>query len=576
MNRRFFLGASLVALAGRSGGTAWADPLRRPRPRPVPAPEALLARARLGAGQLGFLAFDLRSGAVRASHQPDLPLPPASTLKIVTALYALDRLGARHRFATRVLRAGDSLVLAGGGDPTLDTDALAGLARETAKAASGWQPARFLVWGGALPRIDEVAPGQAAHLAYNPTLSGMMLNFNRVHLGWHCAESCAFSLEARAARRSPRAYTVQAALRQGGGFGYAVAGVVEHWQIPRAGLGKSGSRWLPVRQPEIYAGDVFQTLCRAEGLALPEPEVTHVAPDGVDLARHDSAPLPEILTGMLEFSTNLTAEAVGLAASGASGLRESAAEMARWIMGITADAGAVPHGGTGGGNAAPSGLGVMPTEGAPQDALAPAGGAQAVAVDGMQAGVADGTRGAAGHGTAARNGSAVPDSGTEAVGVGAPGDDMPVPDRGTLAVRFLDHSGLSGENRITARALAGLLMRDEHRAVLSSMLKTDPLRDVLGKAAQGDGQGGAPRVRAKTGTLNFVSCLAGYAWTPEPDTEGVAFAILAADQGRRAATAGAELPDGVLAWVKRAKEMQRDLIEGALRPTVDLPLPPEI
>lgn len=498
MKRRVFLAASLAVLAGAGqagAGQAGAEVGLRPRRKPALAPSARLQAARLGRAELGFFAVDLASGAVRVSHQPDLPLPPASTLKTVTALYALDRLGGAHRFQTRVIRAGDALVLAGGGDPVLDSDALAGLAAATMRAVGDWRPARFLVWGGALPRMAEVAPGQAAHLAYNPAVSGMMLNFNRVHLGWRCADNCAFNLEARAARSSPRAYTVSAAARPGGGaFVHSLTGGVEQWQVPRAGLGKAGSRWLPVRQPELYAGDVFQTLCRAEGLVLPAPEITDLRPEGAVIARHDSPPLTEVLRGMLDHSTNLTAEAVGLAASGAGDLAGSAAAMARWVAG-----------------------------------LAGRGGAQAGGVSGADWDAASG-------------------------------------------LRFVDHSGLSGDNRVTARALAGLLARPEARQALRGLLKTDPLRDVLGKDARGDGRNGAAVVAAKTGTLNFVSCLAGYAGTPEGAE--VSFAILSADLGKREETAGQELPAGVLAWVKRSKEMQRDLVEGAVRgadPGRDLP-----
>lgn len=502
MKRRVFLGVSLAVLAGAGqagAGQAGAEVGLRPRRKPALAPLARLQAARLGRAELGFFAVDLGTGAVRDSHQPDLPLPPASTLKTVTALYALDRLGAAHRFQTRVIRVGDALVLAGGGDPVLDSDALAGLAAATARAVGDWRPARFLVWGGALPRMAEVAPGQAAHLAYNPAVSGMMLNFNRIHLGWRCADSCAFSLEARAARSSPRAYTVSAAARPGGGaFAHSLTGGVEQWQVPRAGLGKAGSRWLPVRQPELYAGDVFQTLCRAEGLALPAPEVSLQRPEGAMIAHHDSPALTEVLRGMLDHSTNLTAEAVGLAASGAGDLAGSAAAMARWVEGR--------------------------------------GGRQAGGVSGADADLeAEG-------------------------GVAASG------------LRFVDHSGLSGDNRITARGLAGLLARPEARQALRGLLKTDPLRDVLGTDARGDGRNGAARVAAKTGTLNFVSCLAGYAGQPEGAE--VAFAILSADLGKREETAGQELPAGVLAWVKRSKEMQRDLVEDAVRddePGRDLP-----
>jgi serine-type D-Ala-D-Ala carboxypeptidase/endopeptidase (penicillin-binding protein 4) len=52
----------------------------------------------------------------------DTPLPPASTLKVLTALTAIDRLGPDHRFTTRVLTdASGNLVVVGGGDPLLAT-----------------------------------------------------------------------------------------------------------------------------------------------------------------------------------------------------------------------------------------------------------------------------------------------------------------------------------------------------------------------------------------------------------------------------------------------------------------------
>ena len=441
----------------------------------------MLERARLGAADLGFVAIDLRSGTTGMSVQPDMMLPPASTLKTVTALYALDRLGAGHRFTTRVLRDGDTLVLAGGGDPTLDTDGLAALAQDTARAVGDWRPARFVVWGGALPRVEQIAPGQAAHLAYNPAISGMILNFNRVHLGWRCETDCALSLEARAEGHSPRAYSIAAAVRPGGGaYLHGASGGREQWDIPRRGLSARGTRWLPVRRPEAYAGDVFQTLARAAGLPLPAPEVIDTAPSGAEIARRDSEPLPAILHGMLKHSTNLTAEVVGLAASGADGQVASAQAMAGWL----AETGAGP-------------------------------------------------------------------------------------------AQLADHSGLSAGNRISAGVLARLLARPAARGELRPLLNADPLRDVLGPDAGGSGAGGAPLVEAKTGTLNFVSCLAGYATLPQGAE--VAFAALVADDRRRAATEGQDWPEGSLAWVRRAKLLQRDLVAASVTaPEPFHPLPPEI
>lgn len=60
-----------------------------------------------------------RGGVVLASRNPDVPLPPASNTKLLTAALALHHLGPDYRFETRVSRAGDSLVLSGRGNPSL-------------------------------------------------------------------------------------------------------------------------------------------------------------------------------------------------------------------------------------------------------------------------------------------------------------------------------------------------------------------------------------------------------------------------------------------------------------------------
>lgn len=77
--------------------------------------------------------FVVSAGGERLyEHQPDLPLTPASNMKILTAVAALEALGPDFRFETRIaalerpdengLLVGDLYVI-GGGDPLLMTDA---------------------------------------------------------------------------------------------------------------------------------------------------------------------------------------------------------------------------------------------------------------------------------------------------------------------------------------------------------------------------------------------------------------------------------------------------------------------
>jgi D-alanyl-D-alanine carboxypeptidase/D-alanyl-D-alanine-endopeptidase (penicillin-binding protein 4) len=68
------------------------------------------------------------------------------------------------------------------------------------------------------------------------------------------------------------------------------------------------------------------------------------------------------------------------------------------------------------------------------------------------------------------------------------------------------------------------------------------------------------KVRAKSGTLNFVSGLAGYV-TP-PKGRELVFAIFSGDPERRDAVPVAlrEEPEGASAWNKRARRLQGQLV----------------
>ena len=81
--------------------------------------EEFLASPNLKTASVGVVVMPLEGGEAVVSHQADLALIPASTLKAVTTATALQVLGADYSFETRLLLKGDDLVIMGGGDPTL-------------------------------------------------------------------------------------------------------------------------------------------------------------------------------------------------------------------------------------------------------------------------------------------------------------------------------------------------------------------------------------------------------------------------------------------------------------------------
>ena len=101
--------AALSAGAARAAGPKDV-PAPKLRPDTVPPTpkqpyEKMIEQARLD-GKTSFLVMDANSGEVLQEHQSHSGLPPASVVKALTALYAMDVLGGDHVFETKVFGTG--------------------------------------------------------------------------------------------------------------------------------------------------------------------------------------------------------------------------------------------------------------------------------------------------------------------------------------------------------------------------------------------------------------------------------------------------------------------------------------
>ena len=448
----------------------------RQAPPMRPGIEDIIAEADLS-GEVSIAVMDAKTGTPVLMRNADIPLPPASVTKALTAFYALETLGASYRFETRILATapivdgvidGD-LILAGGGDPILVTDHLADIATALNDAGLREIRGRFGVWGGALPYLEEIDPPQLDHLGYNPSVGGLNLNFNRVHFEWtRVGGEWRVAMDARSELYRPDVTVARMRIadRQVPVYSYEDGGSRDEWTVARGALGSGGARWLPVRKPALYAGDVLATFLQGQGIKVPDPSVVAEA-DGTVLYTHRSSPLRDILRDMLRFSTNLTAEAVGLAASFArrptlNGHAASARMMTGWLN-----------------------------------------------------------------------------------------------QRFGTRMQLADHSGLSDASRVTAGDLVRFFATDGVRAMLQPILKEIPIVDDEGRPIR-EFPG---EIRAKTGTLNFVTTLSGYQATERE--RDLAFAILCGDLERREAgkAAGDERPSGSITYNTRAKELQQALLK---------------
>jgi serine-type D-Ala-D-Ala carboxypeptidase/endopeptidase (penicillin-binding protein 4) len=166
----------------------------------APAAPAEQAYRRALAARLGPLAaapglgpsptvsvVDLTTGRELYGKGATAPMPPASTVKIATAVAALSALGPGHRIPTRVLGATTggrtTVTLVGGGDASLDTPRLRALADRTAAALRAERVTSVrLTWDAGLyrgPVVHRIGPND--NLA---PVTALMVDQGRARPGW--------------------------------------------------------------------------------------------------------------------------------------------------------------------------------------------------------------------------------------------------------------------------------------------------------------------------------------------------------------------------------------------------------
>lgn len=216
---------------------------------------------------------------------PDGPVVPASLTKLLTAVAALDALGADTRLRTVVrvgagaeggVVAGD-LWLVGGGDPVLGTTAWA--ARTSPRLYTSLDALADQVVAGGVRRVEGQIVGDDSRY-----------DADRYVESWPAR----FIADGEAGPLS--ALTVNDGFRV--------------WGHPG----------VPFTDPPREAAALFADLLRARGVEVPGPAASGTAPPGVELAAIDSPTVGELVGAMLRDSDNGTAELlvkeVGLRRSG--------------------------------------------------------------------------------------------------------------------------------------------------------------------------------------------------------------------------------------------------------------------
>lgn len=215
------------------------------------------------------------AGMHLVEHEPDAPRRPASTLKMVTAAAVLAALGPQHRFTTTVL--GDDpararrVALVGGGDP--------GLATPAGIAAVAGDPERR---GSPTTSLAELAQ-RVADAGVRALPDGIVVDDGRYDA-------------VRYNDRWPDSY------RATGQVGPVGALAVDGgWTDP------AGRRGTP-EDPALATGRAFARLLEDRGVRVGPVTRGGATPGSRTIARIESAPLDDVVSGMLASSNNHGAE----------------------------------------------------------------------------------------------------------------------------------------------------------------------------------------------------------------------------------------------------------------------------
>ena len=308
-------------LAAANGATASDGPNAA-----VPKGVLLGAGYGLAADDFGYIVVDVADGRVLAELNADRPFIPASVAKVPTTAAALEILGGDHRFDTSIFIDGNvvrgvldgALTIRGGGDPVLTGDDLQSLAKAIARAGITKVTGGFHYDAKYLLETPQISANQPEAAGYNPGISALSVNFNRVRLKWQnggenpSGEALAISknvtLSLDAIGFAPAGDALPGSFVRAGESGK------DNWLLS-PDISPRGEDWLPVADPALLTAKMLRQIASEEGVMLPEPTPGSVGAGATEIARHDSTDLATIVREVLRYSNNMAAELVGLAAS---------------------------------------------------------------------------------------------------------------------------------------------------------------------------------------------------------------------------------------------------------------------
>lgn len=324
-----------------------AKPKERPAPRTVttaatlkPALKTAITNAlndeALDGVDVGFIATDLKTGAVLAESGGDALINPASNAKMVTSSAALATLHPEYRFKTEYYTTGalkdgtlyGNLVVKGYGDPTIVSERLGRIANELYLFGIEKMTGSIVVddsWFDANEEARGWELEEAPDRAYAAPVNALMVNYNAVAIYLRPGSSVGAPAIVRVDPPSERVTLSGEILTAAVGEGIHVVSAKDVDEEATAGMpargtlltieGAMGIREPPARiyrriyDPARHFGSTLTYFMQQRGTKMRHSVVRGPVPTGARLILVDkSQPLKEIVDDLNHYSNNIIAE----------------------------------------------------------------------------------------------------------------------------------------------------------------------------------------------------------------------------------------------------------------------------
>lgn len=246
----------------------------------------------------------------------DQLFPPASTLKIITALAAKLELGDDYRFATELQQDQDDLIISFSGDPTLNSEHLSQLLSQLKQQGMSQLKGDILLYKGGFSGYERGVgwPWDVLGVCYSAPASAITLDANCVQASIYTnpdGSTRVFVPAHQPIRVTSSAITVSKATQKqlqcdlelitSDNNTYHLSGCLVERRKP-----------LPlkfaVQATDTYTAQTIRRLLKQHNIAFSGEIKPTTARQGEVLATHYSAPLQMLITTMLQESDNLIAD----------------------------------------------------------------------------------------------------------------------------------------------------------------------------------------------------------------------------------------------------------------------------